>query len=384
MKTFNPLRLSLARKRRGLTKRDLENLTRISTRSFSSYEAGTQIPTEDSLKQISIALDFPEEFFYGDDLEEIDLEAVSFRRLTKVSHKKQNQVVAIGAFALSLTKWVEENYELPAVNIPTLEGATPEEAARAVRSEWGLGDAPISNMVHLLEAFGVKVFSLPQEHSEIDAYSMWRDDRPYVFLNTLKSAERGRMDAAHELGHLVLHWHLDKPRGRELELEADRFAAEFLIPESSVFGNIPRDPSLENLIVLKKIWNVSVANLTYRLHTLNMLTEWEYRNMFIQISKNNYRKSEPNSCDRERTQLWLKVSHLLREDGLSFVDIAKATSVPIQEMKDLLFDIVLTAHDGQDDGMDSFTQQVSVKPHLRLINSSDSDHHDELRTVEKR
>ena len=33
----------------------------------------------------------------------------------------------------------------------------------------------------------------------MDAYSFWRRGVPYVFLNTMKSAERSRMDAAHEL-----------------------------------------------------------------------------------------------------------------------------------------------------------------------------------------
>ena len=39
----------------------------------------------------------------------------------------------------------------------------------------------------------------------MDAFSLIRDDRPFAFLNTDRSAERQRFDAAHELGHLLLH-----------------------------------------------------------------------------------------------------------------------------------------------------------------------------------
>jgi hypothetical protein len=57
------------------------------------------------------------------------------------------------------------------------------------------------------------VFSLALDAAEVDAFSMWRQSTPYVFLNTKKSAEHGRFDAAHELGHLVLHRH-GSPRVR--------------------------------------------------------------------------------------------------------------------------------------------------------------------------
>ncbi|MEU8739183.1 ImmA/IrrE family metallo-endopeptidase [Streptomyces halstedii] len=40
---------------------------------------------------------------------------------------------------------------------------------------------------------------------EVDAFAVWREGVPFVFLNTQKSAERGRFDAAHEFGHLVMH-----------------------------------------------------------------------------------------------------------------------------------------------------------------------------------
>lgn len=58
-------------------------------------------------------------------------------------------------------------------------------------------------MIHLLEAHGVRVLSLTQECREVDAFSLWLQ-QPFVFLNTQKSGEHSRFDAAHELGHLPL------------------------------------------------------------------------------------------------------------------------------------------------------------------------------------
>ncbi|MET9565773.1 ImmA/IrrE family metallo-endopeptidase [Streptomyces tauricus] len=74
-----------------------------------------------------------------------------------------------------------------------------------VRTRWDLGQAPAPNMVHLLEAHGVRVFSLPPDSLEVDAFAVWRSGVPFVFLHTLKTVERARFFAAHELGHLVMH-----------------------------------------------------------------------------------------------------------------------------------------------------------------------------------
>jgi len=56
------------------------------------------------------------------------------------------------------------------------------------------------------------------------------------FLNTLKQSERGRFDAGHELGHLVLHQHGSPNGGQEIERAANDFAAAFLMPRSSVLA----------------------------------------------------------------------------------------------------------------------------------------------------
>ena len=74
-----------------------------------------------------------------------------------------------------------------------------------VRARWGLGERPVSNVLHLLESRGARIYSLTPENTELDAYSLYWQGRPFIFLATGKSGERGRFDVAHELGHLVLH-----------------------------------------------------------------------------------------------------------------------------------------------------------------------------------
>ena len=143
-------------------------------------------------------------------------------------------------------------------------------------------------MIHLLEAKGVRVFSLVEETRSVDAFSVWRSNKPYVFLNTMKTAEHSRFDAAHELGHLILHKH-GGPKGRTAEDEANRFASSFLMPSADVRARMPIVYGLDHIIREKVRWKVSAAALTYRLRQLRLTSEWENRQLCIQIARNGYR-----------------------------------------------------------------------------------------------
>jgi Zn-dependent peptidase ImmA (M78 family) len=245
-----------------------------------------------------------------------------------------------------LNKWIEEQFELPVVDLPNLgHERSPEAAAESLRSHWGIGELPIRNMIHLLEAKGVRIFSLAINAREVDAFSMWNQTTPFIFLNGYKSSEHSRYDAAHELGHLVLHRH-GGPHGRGTEHEADAFASAFLMPRASVIANAPRFPTLAMLIDFKKIWTTSVAALNYRLHTVGMLSDWQYRTLCIQISQHGYRTKEPNEAPRETSQVLPKIFAALYMEGITRSQLARALSIPQSELEQLMFGLTIASLDG--------------------------------------
>ncbi|WP_254402128.1 ImmA/IrrE family metallo-endopeptidase [Streptomyces sp. AC555_RSS877] len=81
-------------------------------------------------------------------------------------------------------------------------------------------------MVHLLQSHGVRVFSLSPDSLEVDAFAVWRGTTPFVFLNTMETVERSTFDAAHELGHLVMHATRERP-APEAERQANDFTSAF-------------------------------------------------------------------------------------------------------------------------------------------------------------
>ncbi|ULA59813.1 MAG: ImmA/IrrE family metallo-endopeptidase [Nitrospira sp.] len=343
---FNPKRLTLARKRRGLTQRDLASQLSVDPRSVTAYESGEFCPDEEKLVQLGRRLRFPTQFFFGEDIEELSPDSASFRALSRRTAGQRDAALSAGAFALLINRWIDERFSLPPADVPDLgRNGNPESVAIELRREWSLGELTIKNMVHLLESKGVRVFSLALDAADIDAFSMWRDNTPFVFLNTNKSAEHSRFDAAHELGHLVMHRH-GAPQGQKAEREANAFASAFLMPPASVRTNSIRHPTVELLIKLKKRWIVSVAALAYRLRTLNLVTEWQYRILAIEIAKRGYRKSEPEEATRENSQVLAKVFKALREEGLSKGDIAEDLRISREEIEELVFGLTIVGLKG--------------------------------------
>jgi Zn-dependent peptidase ImmA (M78 family)/transcriptional regulator with XRE-family HTH domain len=343
---FTPSRLSIARNRRGLTKKRVAELIEVSTRSLTGFESGEILPSEATIARLAAALDFPTAFFEGEDLEEPSAEAVSFRALSKMAAPDRHRALAAGAIAFALCDWINGQFKLPEPRVPRLDpGMDPETAAQAVRTQWGLGEKPVRNVIHLLEMRGVRVFSVTQECRELDAYSLWRGEQPFVFLNTEKSGERSRFDAAHELGHLVLHWHHDPPQGRRAEQEAHRFAAAFLMPAASVLASAPRHPTLEQLIKLKKPWRVSVAAIAHRLHSLKALTDWQYRTLVIEIGKRDYLTSEPEGIERESSQVLNKIFVALRKEGVGKAEIARRLGIHQRDLDAIVFGLTMLPAD---------------------------------------
>jgi hypothetical protein len=75
-------------------------------------------------------------------------------------------------------------------------------------------------------------------HVEDEAGSGRTSTHKVAFTLTLTPHDaarpRGRFDAAHELGHLVMHGHERPLPGPEAEREANQFASAFLMPRADV------------------------------------------------------------------------------------------------------------------------------------------------------
>lgn len=339
---LTPSRLAVARKRRGLTLTRLAEFTGLSTRMLSLYENGHAEPSASTLSSLAGALGVRPDFLCASDVDEIPAAAVSFRALSKMTARQRDSALSDGRVALLINDWIEARFELPAADVPTLTGQDPEAAAEIVRARWGIGEQPVPNVLHLLEAHGIRIYSLTGENNELDAYSLYWHGQPFIFLSTGKTGERGRFDAAHELGHLVLHGEhqvLDRPAA---EVEANRFAAAFLMPRASVLAQGLRHATADQIVLAKQTWNVAAMALTHRLHELDLLTEWGYRTACVQLSRMGYRRAEPRGIPRESSQLLGKVFRSARQHGETPATIAAVIGISAAELRAHVFGLTLT------------------------------------------
>lgn len=352
--SFNPGRLTLARERNGLTKQGLATLCGVSRRTVTAWEAGeVDAPPIENIAQV---LNFPTSFFCADDPLLIAREGVSFRALSSMTARQVSRVLAASALAAELSSWMDERYSTPGLDLPDLsesqdnsasehpenqEGLLPAVVAESARSIWSIHQQPVKALLPFLEKKGVRIFSLPVADREVDAFSFWQEDRPFILLNTGKTAERIRFDLAHELGHLLMHRGINTQRNRAFEQQAQDFASSFLIPADALYAQVIGQLRLEDVFQLKRYWKVSAVAMVHRLWELSIISEWHYRTWMIDLSQRGYRSAEPDGIHPESSRLFKQLFQLTREDGWSSRRIASELSIPEDELDSMVFGLAI-------------------------------------------
>ena len=356
---FTPARLTLARQRRQLTAAALARQVGLNPRFVSDFERGRREPADDDLAGIADSLGFPVEFFLGDEPARLTEDVVSFRARTKLPARRCAGALAAGQLAVEFNAYLERSFSLPDTDVPDCSTLGPEAAAETVRTQWQLGTRPAPNLVHLLEAHGIRVFSLGVENTDVDAFSFWHDGTPFVFLNTVKSAAHGRFDAAHELGHLVLHRDGRSLAATDAEAEAAAFAAAMLMPDVDVLTYVPEDPSRDQVLRACPRWRVSPLELTRRLRDLGQVGDDVFRALCTGLAS-----AECAGETRESSQLLQKVFRSLREKGVTPHELAAELRLSTSELNSIVFGLVVTALPAMSGGLRTPGHRPA---HLRLV-----------------
>ena len=368
---ISPSRLQVARLRRGLTKADLANRIGISPSTLSKWEVDgpPAARVEALLKLLVSALDFPPDFFTADEVDIPSLERTLFRAGSRATQRQKLAAISFGVNAKILLNWLRSHFNYPSPDIPDLTGMAPAEAARYVRSVWALGDMAIPNSIQLAESKGVTVIGLPPAASAVDAFSLWEDDQPFIFLARRRTPEGTRFDLAHELGHLLLHSKSDPDSTTDRETEANEFASEFLIPTDVIHANLRLYPSLDDILRLKSKLKVSAMAALMAVFNAGKLRDSQYRQYAGILSSRGFRTSEPGSdLQYERSRVFDFV--FSPEGGQTARSIADATHIPVQDLNFLTLNAAASAVPGLGPKVPSAPASASShRPNLRIVKS---------------
>lgn len=358
--TFNFRMVTLARDAAGLTQTALAHQIGVSQAFVSKVENGFEIPTDDLTEKLASACTVPPAFFHQEDtiLGEGLVDLYHKKRLTlpmKPLRKANADANKCRLEAMRLLRTVDFDDAKPFPEFPINDFNSAEGVARAVRALWRIPAGPLPDLVALIEAAGVPVYSMDLGHDKLFAMSMpGTVGRHVIVLNNRQPASMQRFSLAHELGHLAMHNGLSSD---EMEQQADQFAGALLMPKE----DIQRDLSnlrFSMLGGLKLKWKVSMASLIYRAHEIGCLGERQYRNMNIQLSTlPGGRKNEPGEFTPEQPRL---LRHVLDH----FVDEFGYTREQLQELLVITPDRLASDYFGESN---SPVRPVAVDRRLRSV-----------------
>lgn len=231
-----------------------------------------------------------------------------FFRSQLTTHKTDRiaQVEKIKILA-RIHQFLQQYVNFPRLNIPVFPSRESdldyEEFAHIVRQAWAVANGPIPNVVRLLERNGLIVSAFPVSSLQIDAFSMGYavhgQTQYYIVLGHDKnSAVRRQFDAAHELGHCVLHNERigDEDGRTEIrirEWEANQFAAAFLMPKKAFLTDLVYPNKLDFYVSLKQKWKVSISSMIVRAFHLHAINANQYHYLMRQLAKRGWRNWEP-------------------------------------------------------------------------------------------
>ncbi len=359
--SVNPLRL--ARYLRGVSARELAVEVGCSGGRVSQLEASSKPMTEAVAAPFAAALGVPVAFLVAGGFE-VGAPVLHFRHRRNTPAPARHRAGARAVVAHLLVGELAKHFTaLQGANLPSPwevdlsgEPGDPgrltriERVAQELRKRWGMRDGPIPDVIRVIESQGVWVLELPSEDRHIDAYSWSMGGHAYMGLVPVRLDEarqernpyRERFSALHELGHLVLHPDLpDQLVGtREVEAEAHRFAAAFLVPPTRWVARAPRSVKWEDYIDEAAVWGTSVSALLRRSLDLGVIDPWRYRAAMIHMSSTIGRRDEgahlPERPHEEPARIAAHLAKLAAGRGVSLAHLAEKIGLPVEDLRALV------------------------------------------------
>ena len=353
---FQGARLKEARLARGLFKKALGDLIGVSGQSITNYEEGRDNPQADRFEKIVQVLNFPREFFFKPVWNE-ELGVVHWRSQAAESKSVREMSEQRMRWLAEIFHFLDEEVEfsdnpLPPINLPTdfnlITNNQIEEAALKIRQHWGLRSEPIPDMILALENAGIPVVALdiPSDKQDGFCFNAKSLGRPFVGINTSDaSACRVRMDAAHELGHIVLHSCVTKAQANNkaahkvIEKQAFRFAGALLFPRDAFVQEV-NNVSLDYLCNLKPRWGMAISAMIVRAFDLELICKDEYSDLFRQLTRRRWRGPLREPFDQEmqveQPRMLRRGFELLLNSGVfAKASILSELALPAKEIEEL-------------------------------------------------
>jgi Zn-dependent peptidase ImmA (M78 family)/transcriptional regulator with XRE-family HTH domain len=351
---FTPAMLVMTREAKGWSQRDLAQRTGLSQAVISKIESGAVEVSEERLTLLADKLDCPPKLLCQpaplvDNANTClhhrrrasKLSAAATRRIEGIAHLTRLTVEGIfegvqvqletdvepaefaAASSSAMSVEVRSEDASPTLESGPFDLSRADSAARRLREQWHL-TGPIANLIETLEQHGILVVHRSLGSRAQDGVSSWPADLaqpPLIVINQDLPADRARFTVAHELGHLLLH----RTPSDNAENEANRFAGELLVPAADIVEELSglTTGDFARLARLKEKWGVSIGMLVQRARDLEVISDRQFREFRVRLSRLGWDINEPGSLRPETPTLLNKAINIGRETyGLSTEELA--------------------------------------------------------------
>ena len=342
--SFCPDQLRVARELRCWTQAELARETvaagherGLTAAAISQFELGVSIPQRDTVGALVRALRIDPEFLTTSASDDEAHVPAFFRSLRTTPARSRRRARNLAQLVHRLAIQLDEHVGLPPRDVPRIpcdpfidkeeRRREAEGAAEVVRRAWALPRGPVETVLGTLEAHGVVCTRLLFDDERVDAFSVNFADHPVAVLAADKEKwDRSRFDAAHELGHLVMH---DEAAGiPEAERQANEFAAAFLMPDRDIKDELPERADWPALMTLKAKWGTSIASLLRRSTTLEVMGPSAYVAANKVLSARGWRRHEPVDGPQEVPGLLRHLMQLAAEAGIEPEELRREVAIP--------------------------------------------------------
>lgn len=342
---FNSERLKSARLMKGFSLQELaDNIDKkITKQAINKYEKSEVIPDNEMIELLSNALSVKPNFFYR--TPKINLGELKFRKLQDLSVKENNIITEKTKDLLERYTEIEEivGIAIPFINPikdKIIKNETDvEDAVEMIRATWNIGYDAIGNVVELLEDHHIKIVELEAGDKFDGCQTMVNETIPVIVLNNskLKSLDRKRFTALHELGHLLLNIDseiIDKQKERL----CNRFAGAMLLHKTAAIKEVGEKRSklsMPELGALKQQYGISIQAIAYRLKDLNIITASYFKQFMFFLSMTNQRVEEPYSYQgRETSSRFTQLLfRAIAENQISYQEASEISSFSVSELR---------------------------------------------------
>lgn len=329
-------RFRQARELRGLTQTELAARIGVAQSLIASVESDVSPPSDALLRAFAFQCGFPLSHFEQDDPPDFTFGSLMYRSRVALTARERRVAYRYGQVAFELAEKLGARLRTVPLNIPRVE-EPPRRAAAIMRSALGISpDAPIGKLVNTLERHGVIVLASPVRAQAHDAFSLRAGanrERAVIVIAAGMPGDRSRFTISHEVRHLTSTARGDR---KEIESDADKFAAEFLLPEEAMRNELVPPITLSSLAPLKPRWGVAIQTLIRRAYELEIISDRQYRYLMQQVGARGWRTKEPMPLHTERPRALRQMAEMLYGNPPDYVRLAADVKMSSSLVKQII------------------------------------------------